>query len=197
MILTWSALAAAEEPDVLARRIAARCGDPYSQQEIAFTFVVVSGGVEKARRRHVWRPADDTLSVTLGDQTVAFTDLSERVAPGATPEQIEDGWGAFVNDTYWLLAPCKVFDPGVVRVVDEAGRLGLSFQSVGLTPGDRYWFTADASGQVTRWDYVLESGREGHWSWAAPIAVGGLQLSPMRQTDDGKAIIRFEGLTVR
>ena len=56
------------------------------------------------------------------------------------------GQSLWTNDTYWLLMPYKLRDPGVVLrdqgTVTRDGRayraLGLSFEQVGETPGDRY-----------------------------------------------------------
>ena len=185
------------EPDVLAQQIAARCGDPYAQTEIAFTFVVRRDDKEVARRQFEWQPQADTLTVRMGDKTVRFTDLSAKLAPDAPAQDKDDAWAAFVNDSYWLLAPCKVLDPGVSRTLDAQGRLGLAFHQVGLTPGDRYWLTADPAGDLTGWNYTLESGNEGHWLWAPPQAFGGLRLSLERTKQGTPAVIRFEDVRVR
>ncbi len=80
-------------------------------------------------------------------------------------KQLEQAYGAWVNDTYWLLMPYKLKDPGVV--LSDAGEkteggvtydvLGLSFESVGLTPKDRYWVFVNRSTKlVDRWDFVLK-----------------------------------------
>ena len=62
-------------------------------------------------------------------------------------EWLDRAYGAWVNDTYWLLMPYKLRDPGVNLTyagkaeVDgiQYDKLALSFGKVGLTPGDRYW----------------------------------------------------------
>ncbi len=78
-----------------------------------------------------------------------------------------------INDLYWLLAPLKVFDDGVTRRLepDSASSshiaLHLSFEQVGLTPGDQYWLFADrGTGLVDRWTFLLqnsESPRSFRW----------------------------------
>src|SRR5690606_15391957 len=77
---------------------------------------------------------------------------------------METARGRTINDTYWLLAPFKLFDPGVTRtyVPDSSDAdtdvIRLSFDGVGLTPGDQYWLFIDkATGRLTRWTLVLES----------------------------------------
>jgi len=42
----------------------------------------------------------------------------------------------------------------------------LTFQHVGLTPGDMYHaFVSQTSHLMTHWDYVLESHEKGSWDW--------------------------------
>ena len=71
----------------------------------------------------------------------------------------------WVNDTYWMLMPYKLSDPGVT--LKDAGdttlagttcdRIALSFDQVGETPGDRYWvYVNRVSHRVERWDMVLQ-----------------------------------------
>jgi len=72
-------------------------------------------------------------------------------------------YGRFVNDTYWLLAPLKVYDPGVNRtyVADSSTAdhdvIHLTFNDVGRTPGDQYWlYVSTETGQLDRWAYHLQ-----------------------------------------
>ena len=42
----------------------------------------------------------------------------------------------------------------------------LSFNNVGLTPGDQYRaFVSAESNLMTYWEYTLQSGNEGAWNW--------------------------------
>ena len=91
-----------------------------------------------------------------------------EVDPGETERQLADSYRRFINDTYWLAAPFKLFDPGVNRtyVPDSSDAaydvLHLSFGDVGLTPGDQYWLYVDKeTGRLARWTYVLESAEPG------------------------------------
>jgi hypothetical protein len=75
----------------------------------------------------------------------------------------EQAYGRFVNDTYWLLAPLKVYDPGVNRtyVADSSTAdhdvIQLTFNDVGRTPGDQYWlYVSTETGQLDRWAYHLQ-----------------------------------------
>ncbi len=183
---------------VLAAQVAISCGNPYDLVELAFTFVVEVEGVERARRRHLWRPREGTLVVVDGGQTTTLSQLYPFLASEDDSEAAIRAWSAFVNDGYWLLAACKVQDPGVQLSVDEEGRLELGFgEGVGLTPGDRYWLTVDEQGRVTRWDYRLQGGDQGGWTWEDYALYGGLLLSTRRVSAEGDAVIRFEDVRAR
>ncbi|MCH7640019.1 MAG: hypothetical protein IH855_11250 [Bacteroidetes bacterium] len=85
--------------------------------------------------------------------------------------RLRDAYERFINDSYWLLAPLKLFDPGVHRNMApdssdaESSVLRLTFENVGLTPGDRYWLRADSAGKLMSWSFLLESGGESHYAF--------------------------------
>ena len=110
-------------------------------------------------------PADAARPATAAAEWTKLAPLLERKA-------LETGYGRFINDTYWLLMPLKMKDPGVN--LDYAGEkrvdgnlydvVKLTFDHVGLTPGDTYWvYVNRESHLIDRWEYVLEGGqgREG------------------------------------
>ena len=124
--------------------------------------------------------------------------LDGKAAEGATlAELLENAYAAWVNDTYWLLAPYKLRDPGVtlshagMETVDgvEYEKLGLTFEGVGLTPGDRYWmYVHPETGLVDRWSYVLEGPANADgappptmWEWRGwQETATGILLAPER-----------------
>ncbi|QDG53517.1 hypothetical protein FIV42_23055 [Persicimonas caeni] len=197
--------------DELAKKVVEATGDPTELDKLAFTFVVEKEGKAVVSRRHIWKPKAGELEVKAGEQTIELTQLHDhdlskladdpkanaetwkKIAPKSTPEEAAKAWAWFVNDSYWLLVPSKLFDPGVNRKLDEQGRLVLTFGDVGLTPGDRYMMTVDRDNwQVKRWDFVLESGRKGGFAWTDYKKVGPLELSTKRVADGGNFVIRFE-----
>lgn len=107
-------------------------------------------------------------------------------------ELVENAYAAWINDTYWLLAPYKLRDPGVdlsyagTETVDgvEYEKLHLAFEGVGLTPGDRYWmYVHPDTGLVDRWAYVLESQEPPPtvWEWTGWARYGpGIMLADQR-----------------
>lgn len=121
----------------------------------------------------------------------------EELSGEAAEKALEGAYAAWINDTYWLLAPYKLSDPGVHLAYDgeetlegvRYDKLLLTFEDVGLTPGDRYWFYLDReTGLLDRWAYVLESFEEGqpatHWLWRDWQRHGGILLSAQRINPD-------------
>lgn len=85
-----------------------------------------------------------------------------RLDSAAEAQALRAARHRFANDTYWLLAPVKLFNDGVHRAyaADSSGDgfevLQLSFDDVGITPDDRYWLTADSTGRLDHWAFHLE-----------------------------------------
>lgn len=69
----------------------------------------------------------------------------EMLSENLSQAILEEAWGYWCNDSFWMFAPFKVFDPGTSRSLakDEEGKDGLmvTYNSGGVTPGDKYlWF---------------------------------------------------------
>jgi hypothetical protein len=125
-------------------------------------------------------------------------------------ELLTFGYRRFINDVYWLLMGFKAFDPGVTRTYDgeksdACGRahdvVRLSFDKVGLTPGDVYWMWVNKdTGLVDEWHMKLEGSKPED----APSVVlfhdyrriGGLLLSTRREIKGRGQFIRLDGVTV-
>lgn len=125
-------------------------------------------------------------------------------------ELLTFGYRRFINDTYWLLMGFKAFDPGVTRTydgekTDACGRahdvVKLSFDKVGLTPGDVYWMWVNKNtGLVDEWHMKLEGSKPED----APSAVlfhdyrrfGGLLISTRREIKGRGQFIRLDDVTV-
>ncbi len=144
---------------------------------LRFDFAVESNGQRGPTRRHLWDlssgdyriewPAGDDTTVTVMlnvDTRAGNVYLNDVPVEGDRADQIlQSAYSRHINDTYWLMAPHKVFDPGVNRayVADSSSAgaevLQLSFDNVGLTPGDRYWMKVDpATGDLAGWTYILQ-----------------------------------------
>jgi hypothetical protein len=119
-------------------------------------------------------------------------------------EWLKNAYGAWVNDTYWLLMPYKLLDPGVHLAYDGEetldgvvyDKLLLTFDQVGLTPGDRYWaYLNRETGLMDRWAYVLQDWEEGReatqWLWTDWDRYGRILLSSRRfnPADEREALL--------
>ena len=112
-----------------------------------------------------------------------------------------------MNDTYWLLMPYKLKDPGVTLALDgeetkggEAwDKLRLTFDNVGLTPKDKYWaYVNRKTGLVDRWDYVLkgESKPPTSFTWLNWKKYGRVMLADDRRNATDDMRIHFPVLEV-
>ncbi len=189
---------------------------------LAFDWAVVNDSVEVVRVHHLWDRAGDRSRVEWPGGTdsvlVAVFSPSQfdpdapegRVALNGTDlegaeraERLVEANRRFVNDGYWLLAPLKTLDPGVRRDLDPNGRdLALSFDNVGLTPGDRYWIEVDpVTHSMTGWRYQLEGDTAvTRWAWLDPIDLptdrGPVRLATMKVRDGGGRAILTEPVAV-
>lgn len=148
---------------------------------LRFDFAVEGNGDTRIVARNLWNRRTGAYRIELPDsaQTVVVIQTNES-SPGnvtgtvykngeeVTGDQKADllktGYQRFINDTYWLTAPLKVFDDGVNRsyLADSSDAehdvLHLTFGDVGLTPDDEYWLYVDKeTGLLDRWAFRLQS----------------------------------------
>nr|WP_299339154.1 hypothetical protein [Allomuricauda sp.] len=83
---------------------------------------------------------------------------------------VEKALKNFNNDSFWLVAPYKVFDSGtkrsVVELEDGTQALLITYTSGGSTPGDSYLWLLDESGFP-----------KSYKMWVKIIPIGGLEAS--------------------
>lgn len=122
--------------------------------------------------RHFVKVTWDENEVLLDTKKVdgkAFVKGVEQSGDNAK-KMIQDAWGYFCNDSFWLNAPAKVFDPGTQRslVTQEDGTKALmvSYESGGVTPGDAYLWILDKNGIPKSWKM-----------WVSIIPVGGMEFT--------------------
>lgn len=174
-------------------------------RHIRFTFF--------GRRTHHWdkHSGDHRLEATEdGKHYVVLHNLKTRVGHAfmdgreLTGQQAEEwldrAYSSWVNDTYWLLMPYKLRDPGVLlsyegtETIDDTAYevLHLQFEQVGLTPGDEYWaYIHPETRLMDRWAYRLESmepdATPTAWRWEGWRPVGEIMLAPLRiRVEDGR-----------
>lgn len=133
----------------------------------------------------------------------------EEVTGERAAELLENAWGAWVNDTYWLLMPTKLRDPGVTLTHEGSEEiegqtyevLHLSFAGVGLTPGDQYWAYVDPeTGQMDYWAFRLESmpadAEPVRWRWTGWQEYGPVRLAGRREQVGGDRVLELGGIEV-
>ncbi len=76
------------------------------------------------------------------DSKIGKTFVNGKEQTGDEHTQLIDkAWSHWCNDSFWMFAPFKVFDPGTSRkIVKEEGKdaLLIEYASGGVTPGDSY-----------------------------------------------------------
>ena len=131
-------------------------------------------------RAYKWNKQQHLVDVKWEDYLVRLntqnTNLSTvfqndiEISDSRKAKLIDKAEGFFNNDSFWLVAPHKVFDPGTERQIVplENGEEGLlvSYTSGGSTPGDSYLWILDESGLPKAFKM-----------WVTIIPIGGLEAT--------------------
>ena len=191
-------------------------------RQFQFDFVVEREGKRVAAFSHAWDRYTGDYRVSGTDKTgapfVVYFNVNTRqgkalvngkpVEGEALEPLLKTGYGRYINDTYWLLAPWKIFDPGVHRAYDgekpcpDGGTcdvLKLSFDNVGLTPKDVYWLWVTRDGRrMVQWQYLLNGAQEDPTTaaWKDWQRFSGVSLSTEKTISGKNATIRFEKVSV-
>jgi hypothetical protein len=190
--------------DELAERVMKASGADAWQHvtRVKYTFVIQGRGNGKPpqMRAHDWDVKNHTDTVNLGPKGTATAKLN---GPNES-EDAKNAFGAWTNDTYWLMAPLKVMDPGVMRSLkpDETidGKtyhlLHLSFDSVGMTPTDQYNLYVDPTDYMVRhWDYIPAGGKPTRFTWEDYQDYKGVKFAT-KHALGGKPVLTFTNIEV-
>lgn len=221
MVLNASTVALADPGAVATRAFDVMAGPAWERARyIAFTFNVERDGkiaasypqrLDRFTGEYLVSGKDRenrSFVVIMNVNTRAGKAWLDGAAVANSKELLELGYGRFINDTYWLLMPLKLRDPGVK--LESAGErnecddswdvVKLSFeQGVGLTPGDQYWVWVNRdTGLVDVWEMLLQ----GQTNQRKVIfknyrRFGDLLLSTQREFTEGGTKIRLDDVTVR
>jgi hypothetical protein len=205
--------------DSVAFRLTEALGGPEawaSLPYLRFDFARSAEGERTTIASHFWSRHDGRYRVEWSNDQgdyVALFNVNTRegeVFLNGEPVEAEQheallnrAYGRYINDTYWMLAPSKVFDEGVTRTLMPDSSDGtndvirLSFQEVGLTPGDQYWLYVDReTGKLQKWAFILQNNQTGvpsYFDWVdyqelkAPR--GTVRISTRKQSPGGPAVL--------
>jgi len=134
----------------------------------------------ESRRFYKWKKSKQTCLVYWKDYKVDLnlTDYSLSkayihnfsVEGDIGNDLIDKAVKYFNNDSFWLVAPYKVFDEGTIRTIvkldDGTDGLLVTYTSGGSTPGDSYLWYLDSTGKPTHFQI-----------WASALPIDGLEAS--------------------
>ena len=193
---------------------------------LRFDWVVERDGQQVAYVRHLWDKHDGRYRVEWTARDAAklavLFDINTRSGQALVNGQpardedeqkyLDQAYGRFINDSYWLLMPWKLKDPGVklayageVQIDNSRYEVvHVSFEQVGLTPGDQYWaYINPRTHMMDMWAYFLQSmqgtpARENAtpWQWRRYELLGGVRLARERVRVGENARIHFPVLEV-
>ncbi len=188
---------------------------------LRFDFAVDRDGKTVMRRAHAWDKwtgryrvegkdkdgRDVVVAMNLNTKQGSATVAGAPLAADKLEKALETGYAWWVNDSYWLVMPYKMRDPGVVlafagqekKGTDTWDKVLLTFEGVGLTPKDRYWvFVNSATGLVDRWEFVLkgEKTKPVPFEWKGWKTYGRIQLADDRVNPMDGTRIHFPVLAV-
>ncbi len=134
----------------------------------------------KNRHHYKWQKDENICSVHWKDYKVQL-DLDNPSASKAfvhnfevqgekAAEYIETALSYFNNDSFWLVAPYKVFDPGterrLVKWKNNQEALLVTYKTGGTTPGDSYLWILDTNYKPVKFRM-----------WVDTLPIGGLEAS--------------------
>ncbi len=132
------------------------------------------------KNHYLWNRKSNTADVTIDDITVKL-DLNNphkssvyengRATLSRDSQKIIDNALAnFNNDSFWVVAPHKLFDKGVTRELvtleDKSKGLLVTYSFGGTTPGDAYLWKVDKNYRPTSYQM-----------WVSIIPIGGIEAT--------------------
>jgi hypothetical protein len=125
--------------------------------------------------------SDVDVNLNLKQPSTSIVKVNDQIISSEkTSSYIEKALSYFHNDSFWLIAPHKVFDQGVTRSIvtleNNEKALLVAYTSGGTTPGDSYLWLLDENGLP-----------KGYKMWVSIIPIGGLYATweDWKMTDSG------------
>ncbi len=172
--------------------------------EIDFTFNV-DRGEQHFERSYIWRPKEKKITSFTSNDTLTYVQGKNLDSIQKQRDQ------AFVNDSYWLLAPLKlVWDEGTTISKENKGIAPISKDTLnkitltytgdgGYTPGDAYDFYYQDDFTIQEW--VFRKGNDTVPTMATTFEdyknINGMNLPTMHQDSTGAFKLYFTNLSIQ
>ena len=133
------------------------------------------------KHHYLWNKSNGTVEVRWDDHKVAldltqpdnskvYTEAKAITDNAQKQKLIGKALAFFNNDSFWVVAPHKLFDQGVTREIvtleDDSNALLVTYQSGGTTPGDSYLWKVDEN-------YLPTS----YQMWVSILPIGGVEAT--------------------
>jgi hypothetical protein len=134
-------------------------------EEVSWTF--------KGIHNYTWNKTENVVNVKWDENEVQLDPESisgiiinaEAHNASEVKTLIKTAWDYYNNDSFWLCAPFKAFDPGtersIVKLKDGSESLLVTYTTGGSTPGDSYLWILDENYRpkaVKMWVSILPIG---------------------------------------
>lgn len=123
----------------------------------------------RGKNYYKWKKQEDVVEVSWDDVKVTLNLKDHSKSSGADTKTLQKALDNFNNDSFWLLAPYKVFDEGTERRLvnyKDHEALLITYTSGGSTPGDSYLWFLDENGMPTHYKM-----------WVSIIPIGGVSAT--------------------
>lgn len=116
------------------------------------------------KQKHIVDVSWDSIRVNLYPQTIEKSSvyINENKQETTDKKIVKKAWNIFNNDSFWLVAPHKLYDDGVIRsteIIDDKKALRVTYTSGGTTPGDAYVWILDENYVPKSYKMYLKNGR--------------------------------------
>ena len=114
-------------------------------------------------QKYLWDKKNNKAIIEYDDIKVLFNLNSmeaqcyqnNNLLTGEAHDEAKDkAWSNWCNDSFWLIAPFKLFDNGTKRsavTTEEGNALLIEYHTGGVTPGDSYLWILDQNNRPTGW----------------------------------------------
>lgn len=172
------------EADELAQRMMT------SLQKEAFDNTEVLQWSFRGEHNYTWYKQEGKVAVTWENNFVKLNLNDISKSESDKPENIKNALDFFNNDSFWLVAPYKVFDEGTERrivKVDGKDALLVTYTSGGTTPGDSYLWFLDENFKPTKFKM-----------WTKIIPIGGVEATwnNFKKTESGVYLPQSHSLSL-